>query len=52
MPEGYGERIRPCREELHDAFHVGGDHREVKLFDISHMLLSMKKNYQENDLIE
>ncbi len=31
MPEGYGGRIRPCREELHDAFHVGGDHREVEL---------------------
>ena len=31
MPEGHGGRIRPRREELHDAFHVGGDHRQVKL---------------------
>ena len=26
-----GGRIRLRREELHDAFHVGGDHCEVKL---------------------
>jgi len=30
-PKGHGGRIRPRREELHDAFHVGGDHRQVKL---------------------
>ena len=30
-PKGHVGRIRPRREELHDAFHVGGDHRQVKL---------------------
>lgn len=27
----HARRIRPREEQLHDAFHVGGDHREVKL---------------------
>ncbi len=31
MPERRGGRNRPFKEELHDAFHVGGDHRQVKL---------------------
>jgi len=31
LSKGHGGRIRPRREELHDAFHVGGDHRQVKL---------------------
>jgi len=29
--KGHGGRIRPRREELDDAFHVGGDHRQMKL---------------------
>ncbi len=31
MSERRGGRNRPSKEELHGAFHVGGDHREVKL---------------------
>ncbi len=30
-PRNNGGRIRSRREELHDAFHVSGDHRQVKL---------------------